>query len=119
MTPLDLLEAITGELRPVAHEEAWATRRDDGSWLLDGLMPVDELKNQLEIKGLPGEERGLYNTLAGLLMYETGQLPATGAKITIGDWLYEVVDLDGKRIDKVLAQAVVPDPEESSSQQDG
>lgn len=119
MTPLDLLEAITGELRPVAHEEAWATRRDDGSWLLDGLMPVDELKNQLDIKGLPGEERGLYNTLAGLLMYETGQLPVTGAKITIGDWLYEVVDLDGKRIDKVLAQAVVPEPDNSPSQQDG
>lgn len=108
MTPLDLLEAITGELRPVEQNEAWAWKRDDGSWLLDGLMPVDELKNQLDIKGLPGEERGLYNTLAGLLMYETGQLPRIGTRITIGDWLYEVVDLDGKRIDKVLAQAIAP-----------
>lgn len=118
MTPLDLLEAITGELRPIAHEEAWATKREDGSWLLDGLMPIDELKNQLDIKGLPGEERSLYNTLAGLLMYETGQLPATGAQITIGDWMYEVVDLDGKRIDKVLATAIEPVPGDATAQQD-
>jgi putative hemolysin len=106
MTPLDLLEAITGELRPDTQSEAWAMQREDGSWLLDGLMPVDELKNQLDIKALPGEDRGLYNTLAGLLMFETGNLPNTVDKITLGDWLFEVVDLDGRRIDKVLALLV-------------
>jgi putative hemolysin len=103
MTPHDLLEAITGELKPDAHTEAWATKRDDGSWLLDGLMPVSELRARLDIRELPEEDRGLYNTLAGLLMSVSGHLPETGEQIECGDWLFEVVDLDGKRIDKVLA----------------
>jgi putative hemolysin len=103
MTPHDLLEAITGELQPVAQAEAWATQRVDGSWLLDGLMPVAELKARLDIRDLPQEDRGRYNTLAGLLMSVSGRLPAAGERIDCGDWLFEVVDLDGKRIDKVLA----------------
>jgi putative hemolysin len=103
MTPHDLLEAITGELQPVAQTEAWATQREDGSWLLDGLMPVAELKARLDIRELPEEDRGRYNTLAGLLMSVSGSLPAAGERIDCGDWLFEVVDLDGKRIDKVLA----------------
>jgi len=103
MTPHDLLEAITGELKPDGQDNAWATQRDDGSWLLDGLMPVAELKARLEIKDLPGEERGLYNTLAGLLMTESGHLPSVGERIDAAEWRFEVVDLDGKRIDKVLA----------------
>jgi putative hemolysin len=103
MTPHDLLEAITGELQPGTQGDAWATRRDDGSWLLDGLMPVAELKARLDIRELPEEERGRYNTVAGLLMSVSGHLPATGERIDCGDWIFEVVDLDGKRIDKVLA----------------
>jgi putative hemolysin len=103
MTPHDFLEAITGELQPVAQAEAWATQREDGSWLLDGLMPVAELKARLDIRDLPEEDRGRYNTLAGLLMSVSGRMPAAGERIDCGDWLFEVVDLDGKRIDKVLA----------------
>jgi putative hemolysin len=103
MTPHDLLEAITGELQPVAQTEAWATQREDGSWLLDGSMPVAELKARLEIRDLPEEERGRYNTLAGLLMSVSGRLPAAGERIDCAQWRFEVVDLDGKRIDKVRA----------------
>jgi magnesium and cobalt exporter, CNNM family len=103
MTPHDLLEAITGELQPGIQGDAWATRRDDGSWLLDGLMPVAELKARLDIHELPEEDRGRYNTVAGLLMSVSGHLPAAGERIDCGDWMFEVVDLDGKRIDKVLA----------------
>jgi putative hemolysin len=103
MTPHDLLEAITGELQPVAQAQAWATQREDGSWLLDGLMPVAELKARLDIRELPEEDRGRYNTLAGLLMSVSGHLPAAGERIDCVDWIFEVVDLDGKRIDKVLA----------------
>ncbi|HTH79472.1 MAG TPA: hemolysin family protein [Ramlibacter sp.] len=103
MTPHDLLEAITGELKPGATGEAWATQREDGSWLLDGLMPVSELKARLGIRELPEEDRGLYNTLAGLLMSVSGRLPGTGERIECAHWMFEVVDLDGKRIDKVLA----------------
>jgi putative hemolysin len=115
MTPHDLLEAITGELKPEAHVEAWATRREDGSWLLDGLMPAAELKARLEIKDLPDEDRGLYNTLAGLLMTVTGHLPAVGERIETGGWMFEVVDLDGKRIDKVLAMPAVPVKQEAAA----
>ena len=103
LTPRDLLEAITGELQPGAQIDAWATPRDDGSWLLDGLMPVHELKARLEIRELPDDDKGRYNTLAGLLMSVSGRLPVTGERIECAGWVFEVVDLDGKRIDKVLA----------------
>ena len=112
LTPHDLLEAITGELQPRAAAEAWATRRDDGSWLLDGLMPVAELKSRLDIRELPEEERGRYNTVAGLLLAVSGHLPAVGEKIECGEWLFEVVDLDGRRIDKVLASRLALATEE-------
>ena len=108
MTPHDLLEAITGELQPVAQARAWATQREDGSWLLDGLMPVAELKARLDIDELPEEDRGRYNTVAGLLMSVSGHLPEAGERIDCGDWLFEVVQLDGKRIDKVIAVPRVP-----------
>jgi putative hemolysin len=106
MTPRDLLEAITGELQPGAPADAWAFQREDGSWLLDGLMPVDELKNRLDIKDLPEDGRGRYNTVAGLLMSVSGQMPAVGERIECVGWVFEVVDLDGKRIDKVMALPV-------------
>jgi putative hemolysin len=103
LTPRDLLEAITGELQPGAETDAWAVERDDGSWLLDGMMPVSELKARLDMDALPLEERGRYNTLAGLLMAVSGHLPSTGEKILCEGWLFEVLDLDGRRVDKVLA----------------
>ncbi len=106
MTPGDLLEAITGELQPVAQIDAWATQRDDGSWLLDGMIPVDELKSRLGIRELPGEERGRYNTVAGLLLSVSGHLPKVGERIVCAGWEFEVMDLDGRRIDKVLAHAL-------------
>jgi putative hemolysin len=111
MTPRDLLEAITGELQPGAQADAWATLRDDGSWLLDGLMPVSELKDRLGISELPDDDRGRYNTVAGLLMSVSGRLPDTGDRIECAGWVFEVVDLDGKRIDKVLAMADSQSPE--------
>ena len=103
MTPRDLLEAITGELQPGAAIDAWAVQREDGSWLLEGLVPVAELKARLDIRDLPEEDRGRYNTLAGLLMAESGRLPEVGERIACAGWIFEVLDLDGKRIDKVLA----------------
>ncbi len=104
VTPADLLEAITGELKPRAQGDAWATKREDGSWLLDGLMPVNELKARLGLDGLPDEERGRYNTLAGMLMAVSGELPKTGERIDASGWVFEVAALEGKRVDKVLAR---------------
>ncbi len=106
LTPRDLLEAITGELQLGVHTLAWAIRREDGSWLIDGLMPVSELKVRMEIDDLPDEDRGRYNTVAGLLMSVSGHLPVTGEKIQCNGWLFEVVELDGRRIDKVLASRI-------------
>ncbi|OIN93315.1 MAG: hypothetical protein AUJ20_04670 [Comamonadaceae bacterium CG1_02_60_18] len=109
LTPHDLLEAITGELKPGQKTDAWATPREDGSWLLDGMMPVNELKSRLAIDDLPDEERGRYNTLAGLLMAVSGHLPVAAERIHCSGWVFEVVDLDGKRIDTVLAQPAPAD----------
>ena len=106
MTPMDMLEAITGELQPGAQVDAWATRRDDGSWLIDGVMPVAELKARLDIKELPEESRGRYNTVAGLLQSVSGRLLQTGERVECASWTFEVADLDGKRIDKVLARFI-------------
>ncbi len=103
VTPRDLLEAITGELQSELPRDAWATQRDDGSWLLDGVMPVGELKVRLGLEYLPDEDRGLYNTVAGLLMAVSGRVPGVGERIECAGWMFEVVDLDGRRIDKVLA----------------
>lgn len=103
MTPRDLLEAITGELQVATHAEAWARERPDGVWELDGLMPVSELRARLGIRELPDEDRGRYNTVAGLLMFVSGQLPEAGERIDCAGWCFEVVELDGKRIDRVLA----------------
>jgi putative hemolysin len=104
ITPHDVLEAITGELKPEVQEEAWATQQPDGSWLLDGLMPVAELKSRLDIEQeLPHEDRGRYNTLAGLLMTVSGHMPSVGEKIVCAQWRFEVKELDGRRIDKALA----------------
>lgn len=103
LTPLDLLEAITGELKPETQVDAWAVQRGDGSWLLDGAMPVSELKARLDIEVLPMEDKGRYNTVAGLLLAVGGRLLQTGEHISCVGWRFEVVDLDGRRIDKVLA----------------
>ncbi len=104
----DVLEAITGELGNPADEDAWAVERDDGSWLLDGLIPVPELKDRLELKELPEEDRGRYNTLAGMIMLLLGRLPRTTDHVEWEGWRFEVVDLDGKRVDKVLVQRTTP-----------
>ena len=106
LTPHDLLEAITGELKPDAQSQPWATHQADGSWTLDGLMPVGELKARLDIDELPQEDRGRYNTLAGLLMAVSGELPVVGERIECALWQFEVTALQGKRIDKVRARSL-------------
>ncbi len=104
ITLRDVLEAITGEFTSADEpEDAWAVQREDGSWLVDGLIPVPELKDRLDIDTLPDEDRGRYNTLAGLVMLLLGRLPRTADYIEWDGWRFEVVDMDGKRIDKVLA----------------
>lgn len=99
----DVVESVTGEFLPHDTEQAWAVQREDGSWLLDGMIPMVELKDRLGIRSVPEEEKGRYHTLSGMMMWLLGRLPGTGDIGTWENWRFEVIDLDGKRIDKVLA----------------
>ncbi|MDO9115748.1 MAG: hemolysin family protein [Polaromonas sp.] len=103
VTLQDLIESITGEFRPRDPKTSWAVQRDDGSWLLDGHIPVPELKDRLNLDAVPEEDRGRYHTLSGMLMLLTGRLPKEADTVTWEGWHLEIVDMDGKTIDKVLA----------------
>lgn len=104
VTLQDLLEALTGEFLADNEEDAYIVRRDDGSLLLDGMLPIVELKDCLEVDELPDE--GHYQTLNGLVMLLIGKLPVTGDKVALPGWQLEIVDMDGRRVDKVLAYRV-------------
>ncbi len=108
ITVRDVLEAITGEFSTEIEADSWAVRRTDGSWLFDGLIPTPELKDRLGLKDLPEEDRGRYNTLAGMIMLLLGRLPEEADSVEWEGWRFEVVDLDGKRVDKVLVSALAP-----------
>jgi len=101
LTPLDMLEAITGELKPETLVDAWATRQDDGAWLVDGAMPVAELKARLDIDELPDEDRGRYNTVAGLMQTVAGALLALDESVDCAGWQFTVIELVGRRIERV------------------
>ena len=103
VTPRDVLEAIAGEFKPEKPGDSWASRREDGSWRLDGIIPVPELKDVLNLKRVPEEEEGRYSTLAGMLMLLLGCLPREGDLVEWGGWRFEIVDMDGRRVDKVFA----------------
>lgn len=115
VTVHDLLEAIAGEFQAPSADDSWAVRRDDGSWLLDGALPIADLKERLGLAALPEEERGRYQTLAGLVMFLLGRIPRAGEFALWEHWRLEVVDMDGKRIDKVLAMSHGERPAPSAS----
>jgi len=101
VTPADILEAIAGVFRSDTDgEEPKAIPRDDGSWLLAGWMPVDEMADQL---GITLETKRDYQTVAGFVLAQLRRLPTVGEHVEVSGWKFEVVDLDGRRIDKVLA----------------
>lgn len=112
VTPTDILTAIAGDL-PQSEEEGepQAVQRDDGSWLVDGLMPVDDVERTLGIRGM--SEEGDFNTIAGFVLHQLGRLPVAGEYFDWRGWRFEVVDLDGRRIDKILAAPPKPDSGEA------
>ena len=111
ITLQDLIEAITGEFQPRDPETSWAVQREDGSWLLDGHIPVPELKDRLNLDEVPEEERGRYHTLSGMIMLLSGSLPNVCDVVEWEGWRLEIVDMDGRAIDKVLATRLTPTPE--------
>ena len=106
ITRQDITEAITGEFKPRDPANVWARQRDDGSWLLDGHIPVPELKDVLDLRSTPEEERGHYHTLSGMFMFITGKLPCEGDSIEWDTWRFEVIDMDKRTIDKILASKI-------------
>ncbi|MFN5097185.1 MAG: hemolysin family protein [Limnohabitans sp.] len=113
ITLQDLIEAITGEFQPRDPETSWAVQREDGSWLLDGHIPVPELKDRLGLEEVPEEDRGRYHTLSGMIMLLTGALPRVADVVEWEGWKLEIVDMDGRAIDKVLAVRLPPQKEEA------
>ncbi|AKB51525.1 Hemolysins and related protein containing CBS domains [Methanosarcina barkeri str. Wiesmoor] len=105
----DILEAIVGEIRSLGEPvEAQVSVRDDGSWLIDGDTSIEKLKDVLSVDSFPGEELGYYRTTAGLIIFILQRIPVTGDHIVLGRLRYEVVDMDGNRIDKVMVTQASP-----------
>lgn len=111
----DILEAIIGDIGiPGTLQGRELTLREDGSYLIDGLYPVDEVKDLFGISRLPGEQEGLFHTLAGFMVMELGKIPATGDVVEWNNLRFEVIDMDGNRIDKIL---VTPLPSGEDSEE--
>ena len=108
VTLTDVLEAIVGDITSLDEEgEPAATQREDGSWLLDGMMSVDELQMLLDLDELP-DDADDYDTLGGLLMAQLGRIPTVGDKFEWEEKRFEAVDMDGHRVDKVLVMPLKP-----------
>jgi putative hemolysin len=111
----DLLEALVGDLpEPGQQEDAAVTQRADGSWLVDGMLPIDQLKDTIGIARLPDEDDASYQTVAGLVMDRLRRIPKSADWFEIDDYRFEVVDMDGRRIDKVMVSRRPPAPDEES-----
>jgi putative hemolysin len=105
----DLMYSLVGDMMPVTDdtEDSLAVRRPDGSWLLDGLLPIDEMKDKLDIRRVPQESLGNYHTVGGFVLASLGHIPRKAECFTWADWEFEVVDVDRNRVDQVLATRVL------------
>jgi putative hemolysin len=103
ITQADLLAAIAGELPEDDRAEPAIVTREDGSLLIDGMISIYDAAEALGLRGLP---KASFHTLAGFVLFELGRLPSEGQHVTWGGWRFEVVDVDGHRIDKILARRV-------------
>jgi putative hemolysin len=107
VTDYDILEAIVGEIPEDSTDTDYlAFQREDGSWLFDGLIVIDQLKEILNISTMDGEDRAGFQTLSGFVMSQLGRIPRTGAKFVYDGYQFEVVDMDGRRVDRVLVSRI-------------
>ena len=104
VTMSDLMGTVVGEVLSGATEAPLAVQRSDGSWLLDGLLPVDEVKELLELPHLPEEDLGNYHTLGGFMFSQIGHIPKKAESFEWGGWRFEVMDMEKNRVDEVLAK---------------
>jgi putative hemolysin len=111
ITVNDILDALVGDSPSMdEREEQLVVRREDGSFLLDGALSIDQLKQTLQLKRLPGEKDGDFQTLGGFMMTRLGRVPAAADQLEFGGWRFEVVDMDRRRVDKVLATRISNSP---------
>ena len=104
----DILEEIVGDIPTINElDEEEIIKRDNGTFLVDGLVSVEELKEHFSIKKLPGEKTGEYHTVGGFVTNKIGRIPVTGDNFEIGNFTFEVMDMDGNRVDKIL---IIPIP---------
>ena len=103
VTLYDVLESIVGDIPLDEHDKDQdVVLRSDGTWLVDGLIPIDELKEIMDVDELPEEDKAGFQTLSGFVMNQLGSIPKTGAVFDWDHWRFEVVDMDGHRVDRVL-----------------
>lgn len=103
VTLQDIFDSLVGEITPDGEDLTAPVQRDDGSWLFEGDTPIPEFKDALSIDEVPEEFKGRYHTLSGLILLVLQRLPVSGDSVKVEGWKLEVVDMDGKRIDKILA----------------
>ena len=113
VTTQDILEEIVGDI-----EQPQAVTREDGSYLIDGLMAIDDFKELVDIEEMPGEGDH-YETIAGFVMMQQGRIPKAGDHFVWEQFRFEVIDMDGNRIDKLLVARVVPKDDIDTSGSDG
>src|SRR5690606_14857121 len=108
VTVNDLMGAVLGRVQSgeSSDAEALVVTREDGSLLVDGSLPVDDLRELLRGAALPGQTEHDYHTAAGMVIANFGRIPNAGEHFEFEDWRIEVVDLDGPRIDKLLLQRI-------------
>lgn len=101
----DMMLSLVGDMMPMSNdsEEALAVRRVDGSWLLDGLLAINDMKDKLEISAVPHEELGNFHTVGGFVLASLGRIPRKTEQFYWSGWVFEVVDVDRNRVDQVLA----------------
>jgi putative hemolysin len=108
VTMSDLLSAVVGDVPSSVDEMPLAVQREDGSWLLDGLLPLDEMKEKLGLTALPEEELGNYHTVGGFVITAVGRIPKKAETFDWNGWRFEVVDMDKNRVDEIFARPIGP-----------
>jgi putative hemolysin len=101
VTLTDILEALVGDIPEAGETDPRVVRREDGTFLIDGMVGLDELKQVLGVSSLPGEGAD-FHTLGGYLMARLNRVPMVADRVTAGDYRFEIVEMDGRRVDRVL-----------------
>lgn len=112
LTHVDIFKAIVGDMPGIKERRKYdpVVNRDDGSWLLDGAMPMDEFKRHFDVENMPGDSTSSYNTIAGFILFYLERLPEVGEKFTWQNLSFEIIDMDRHRIDKIVITRVTEEP---------